>query len=145
MAAASAGRPAAALIFPISFGMAVSRSLYQGSYRDYPSSTFHGGTQQSLAIAYSKRLSKRWSFGANVSAAFVVWLELLGASALGASISTNPFSSESRLSMPALMSLTLSRGRLSYVFGGAYFLNNYSYNGSFSSYGGEGNAAIFYA
>jgi len=113
---------------------------YQGSYRDYPSSTFHGGTQQSLALAYSKRLSKRWTFGASVSGGILSY----GSSYYGASISTNPFSSESRF-LSAGVSLTYAQSRrLSYVFSGAYFLSNYSYAGSFSSYGGSGSAAVYY-
>jgi hypothetical protein len=118
---------------------------YQGSYRDYPSSTFHGGTQQSLALAYSKRLSKRWTFGASVSGGILSYgSSYYGASALGTDISTNPFSSESRF-VSAGVSLTYAQSRrLSYVFSGAYFLNNYTYGGSFSSYGGDGSAAIYY-
>jgi hypothetical protein len=118
---------------------------YQGSYRDYPSSTFHGGTQQSLALAYSKRLSKRWSFGASVSGGILSYgSSYYGASAIGTSISTNPFSSESRF-LDAGVSVSYAQSRrLSYVFSGAYFLSNYSYGGSFSSYGGDGGAAIYY-
>jgi hypothetical protein len=118
---------------------------YQGSYRDYPSSTFHGGTQQSLALAYSKRLNKRWTFGSSVSGGILSYgSSYYGASALGTSISTNPFSSESRfLDAGVSMTYTQSR-RLSYVFSASYFLTNYSYAGSFSSYGVSGSGAVYY-
>jgi hypothetical protein len=118
---------------------------YSGSYRDYPSSAFRGGTQQSLALAYSKRLSRRWTFGTNVSGGILSYgSTFYGASALGNSISANPFSSESRfLNAGANLTYDQSR-RLSYVFSGAYFLSNYSYAHSFSSYGGTGSAAVYY-
>jgi hypothetical protein len=118
---------------------------YQGSYRDYPSSTFHGGTQQSLALAYSKRLSKRWTFGASVSGGILSYgSSYYGASALGEYVSSNPFSTQSRF-VNAGGSLTYAQSRrLSYVFSGAYFLSNYSYGDSFSSYGGSGSAAMYY-
>ncbi len=118
---------------------------YSGSYRDYPSSTFHGGTQQSLALAYSKRLSKRWTFGTSVSGGILSYgSSYYGASALGTTLSTNPFSSESRfLNASVDVTYTQSR-RLSYVFSGAYFLNSYSYGQSFSSYGGDGSASVYY-
>jgi hypothetical protein len=118
---------------------------YQGSYRDYPSDNFHGGTQQSLALAYSKRLSKRWTFGASVSGGILSYgSSYYGASALGSAISTNPFSSESRF-VNAGLSVTYAQSRrLSYVFSGAYFLSSYTYSGSFSSYGGDGSASVYY-
>jgi len=118
---------------------------YQGSYRDYPSSNFSGGTQQSLALAYSKRLSRRWTFGTSVSGGILSYgSSYYGASYVGSSVSTNPFSTESRF-LNAGVNLTYTQSRrLSYVFSGAYFLSNYSYAGSFNSYGGSGSAAVYY-
>ncbi len=118
---------------------------YQGSYRDYSSTGFSSGVQQSLALAYSKRLSKRWTFGTSVSGGILTYgTSYYGASVQGASISTNPFSTESRF-LNAGISLTYAQSRrLSYVFSGSYFLSNYSYADSFSSYGGSGSAAVYY-
>jgi hypothetical protein len=119
---------------------------YQGSYRAYPSAAYNGGSdQQSLALAYSKRLSKRWTLGASAAGGILSYgSSYYGASALGTSISANPFSAESRF-LNAGVSLTYAQSRrLSYVFSGGYFLTNYTYAGSFSSYGGEGSAAVYY-
>ncbi len=118
---------------------------YQGSYRDYSSTGFASGAQQSLALAYSRRLSKRWTLGTSVAGGILTYgTSYYGASVQGASISTNPFSAESRF-VNAGVSLTYAQSRrLSYVFSGSYFLSNYSYADSFSSYGGSGNAAVFY-
>ena len=118
---------------------------YSGSYRQYESSTFGGGTQQSLALGVSKRLNRRWTFAANVSGGIMRYgSSYYSPSAFGTSVGSNPFSVASRF-LSAGANLTYQQThRLSYVFSGAYFLTNYSYANAFSSRGYTGGVSALY-
>jgi len=118
---------------------------YRGSYRDYQSSGFTGGNQQSLSLGFNKRLNRRWTFGANVNGGILSYgNSFYSPASVGVTIPANPFSAESRF-VDAGVNLTYEQTRrLSYVFNGDYFLNNYTYAGAFSSHGVSGSASALY-
>ncbi len=118
---------------------------YSGSYQSYPGGELSGGTSQSLGLAYSKRLSRRWVFGATVSGGILSYgTTYYGANTTGTSISANPFSSSSRFLSAAVNATYNQTRRLSYSFSGVAFLSNYNYGHAFNSYGGTGSAAVYY-
>ncbi|HEX3683509.1 MAG TPA: hypothetical protein VHU83_13310 [Bryobacteraceae bacterium] len=119
---------------------------YRGDYRDYSSTFFPSGTDQSLSFAYAKRLSRRWSFNFDVNGGIFLY----GGTFFGAQpsqvdyVQTNPFSSESKfLSSGVALSYRQTR-RLSYVFNGQYYLNRYNIPGSIGATGVTGAGSILY-
>ncbi len=119
---------------------------YRGDYRHYFSNTYSGGTDQSLSILYSKRLSQHWSFGAQASGGTIVYGGSFYGGVAGGDTGalTNPLSSQSRFVNSGLNLTYEQTRRLSYTFGGQFFLSNYNYAGATNSLGGAGTAAINY-
>ena len=119
---------------------------YRGDYRDYSSSFFPSGTDQSLSFAYSKRLSRRWEFKFDVNGGIFLY----GGTYFGAQpsqvdyVQTNPFSSESKFLSSGVSLAYRQTRRLSYVFDGQYYLNRYNIPGSIGATGVTGAGSIFY-
>lgn len=105
---------------------------YRGEYRDYPSGSLGNGTNQSLNFVYSKRLGQRWTLSLSQSAGMLLYgggyFSSLANS--GGGVPTNPFSPSTRfLQSSAYLTYRQTR-RLSYTFGGNFFLSRYSYAGA---------------
>ncbi len=71
---------------------------YSGNYRNYNSPLFSNGTDQNLALAYSRHLARRWTLGLFGSAGTVLYgTGYLGTASQGSNaIATNPFSASTR-------------------------------------------------
>ena len=119
---------------------------YTGDYRGYANTNYYRGTDQNLSLYYSKTISRRWSLGLSESGGILVY----GAgfygltSSAGASVASNPLSSQSRFTQSGVTLSYLQTRRLSYVFGGSFFLNDYTYVGAIGMLGGSGSASIVY-
>lgn len=119
---------------------------YRGDYRHYFSNTFSNGTDQSLSLLFSERLSRHWTIGIQGSGGTIVYGgDFYAASpSLGSTVLTNPLSNQSRF-VNAGINLTYEQTRrLSYTFGGQFFLSNYNYNQAIDSVGGSGTASVNY-
>lgn len=119
---------------------------YRGDYRRYGRSGYGSGTDQHLGLDYSRRLSRRWSTGINAGGGILLYgggfYSVTPSSA--STVATNPLSTETRfLSVGINFSYQQTR-RLSYVFGGNFFLNNYNYAGAINSVGGSGTLSAVY-
>jgi hypothetical protein len=119
---------------------------YRGGYRHYGTANYGSGTDQNLAIDYSRRLTRRWSMGADVSGGILLY----GGSFYSvvpnpsSTVVTNPLSSETRFLSSSLSFTYQQSRRLSYVFSGQFFLNNYNYAGAINSVGGSGAVSAVY-
>ena len=120
---------------------------YKGDYRDYRSTGFNGGSDQSLFFSLQKHLNRRWSMTTSVQGGILVYggsfYSALPSSAN--SVLANPFSVQTRF-LSADISLTYKQTRrLSYVFSGSFFLNDYNYAGTISSRGTTGSVSVLYS
>lgn len=119
---------------------------YRGDFRDYSSSFYPSGTDQSLSFAYEKRLNRRWTLTATVNAGIFLY----GGTYFAAQpsevdyVQQNPFSSESKFLAGGLALAYRQTRRLSYVFNGQYFLNRYNIPGSIGSTGVTGSVSALY-
>lgn|GEM_PF-1556286 len=119
---------------------------YRGSYRRYGTAGYGNGTDQNLAVTYGLRLSRRWFMSLDAGAGIIFYGGGFYSIVPNAAntIITNPLSSQSRfLSTGANFTYQFTR-RLSFVFGGSFFLNNYNYGGAFNSRGGSGQVSALY-
>lgn len=119
---------------------------YRGDYRDYNSTFFPSGTDQSLSLSYQKRLGRRWNFNFDTNAGIFLY----GGTFFAAEpsqvdfVQTNPFSSESKfLSSGISLSYRQTR-RLSYVVNGQYYLNRYNIPGAIGATGVTGAGSVLY-
>lgn len=119
---------------------------YKGDYRHYFSNTYSNGQDQSLSVLYTKRLNRHWSLGAQGGGGIISYGgQFYGASTgVGATVLTNPLSSESRFANAGLNLTYEQTRRLSYTFGGQFFFSNYNYAGAVNSFGGSGTASVNY-
>ncbi len=119
---------------------------YRGDYRHYGSAGYGSGTDQNLALIYSRRLTRRWTMTTNVGAGILLYgggfYSVAPSSA--STVVTNPFSPETRFVSTGLSFSYQQTRRLSYVFSGQFYLNNYNYPGAINSVGGSGIASIVY-
>jgi hypothetical protein len=118
---------------------------YRGSYRQYESASLSSGQQQSLTLAYNKRLNRHWTFGLDVSGAILGFgSSYYSASSLGSATAGSSFGTQSRL-VNSGVSLTYAQTRrLSYIFSGTFLFNSYNFVGSYSSRGVNGGASVLY-
>ena len=127
-------------------GVTVSKQLsngifslnYRGDYRNYTSggSSNSSGTDQYLNLIYSRRLGHRWALSLQEGAGILLYNQgFYTALSPNGGTQTNPFSPSSRfLSSSAYLSYRQT-ARLTYTFGGSFFLNRYSYPGAIGSTG----------
>jgi hypothetical protein len=118
---------------------------YRGDYRGYSSSAYGTGTDQNLSLLYSKRLSRHWTVSLPVSAGILLY----GAGGYvvpggGSAVSPNPLSPETRFVQAGINLTYQQTRRLSYVFSGSYFLNNYNYSAAIGSVGVSGSGSLLY-
>lgn len=119
---------------------------YRGDYRHYGTGGYGSGTDQYVGLDYSLRLSQRWSASIDASGGILFYGGGFYSIAPNpvTSVSTNPLSSESRVLNSGINFTYQQTRRLSYVFGGQFFLNNYNYVGGFNSVGGSGTFSVVY-
>jgi hypothetical protein len=119
---------------------------YRGDYRRYGTTGYGSGTDQNLALDYSVRLSQRWSASIDVSGGILLYGGGFYSVAPNVStgVSTNPLSPETRFVGSGINFTYQQTRRLSYVFAGQFFLNNYNYAGAFNSVGGSGVFSVLY-
>jgi hypothetical protein len=119
---------------------------YRGDYRRYGTSGYGSGTDQNLALDYSLRLSRRWSMSLDLAGGILLYGSgFYGVTPSGAStVSTNPLSPETRFLTTGLTFSYQQTRRLSYVFTGQFFLNNYNYPGAINSVGSSGTVSAIY-
>ncbi len=119
---------------------------YRGDYRHYFSSSYSNGTDQSLSLLFSKRLSRHWSLGIQASGGSIVYGGdfYTTSPTQGSTALANPLSNQSRF-VSSGVNLTYEQSRrLSYTFGGQFFLSNYNFAQAVNSVGGSGTASVNY-
>ncbi len=99
---------------------------YRGAYHDYQSAFVGTGQDQTLSLAYNKRLNRHWTFNANASAGILGYgNSFYSASSVTSTTPGNPAGVESRFANVGL-SLTYNQTRrLSYVFTGNFLYSGY--------------------
>jgi hypothetical protein len=119
---------------------------YRGDYRRYGTSGYGSGTDQNLALDYSVRLSRRWSTSITAGGGILLYgggfYSVTPNSAT--SVATNPLSPETRFLSTGINFTYQQTRRLSYVFGGQFFLNDYNYAGGLNSRGASGLFSVVY-
>ena len=120
---------------------------YKGDYRDYKSLSYSGGTDQSLYFTVKKQLNRRWSVSSSVQGGILVYgggfYSALPSAA--SSVLANPFSVQTRFASTEVSVTYRQTRRLSYVFSGSLFLNDYNYKGTVSSRGVTGTGSVLYS
>lgn len=120
---------------------------YHGDFRDYSGSYEGSGTDQYLSLTYSRRLGRHFSLSFVEGAGMLYYNNPyygnLGQGSNGTL--TNPFSPSSRFLSSAVYLSYQQTARLSYVVGGSFILNRYSYNGAVGTTGGLGTASVIYS
>jgi hypothetical protein len=119
---------------------------YRGDYRDYASTVYPSGTDQSISFAYMKRLNKRWSFNFDVNGGIFLYGGTFFAAVPSQVdyVQTNPFSSESKFLSSGVALTYRQTRRLSYVFNGQYYVNRYNIPGSIGATGVTGAGSALY-
>jgi hypothetical protein len=120
---------------------------YHGDFRDYPGSYQGIGTDQYLGLTYARRLGHHWAISFAESAGILFYsTPYFGTSAQpGGGPLTNPYSPTSRFLQSSVYLSYQQTARLSYVVGGSFFLNRFSFEGAPGSTGVTGTASVIYA
>lgn len=119
---------------------------YRGGYRDYESSLYPSGTDQSLAFVFRKQLSKHWSFAFTQSAG----LYLYGGTYFSVQpnlsnfVETSPFSPRTRFIGDSLSLAYQQTRRLSYEFTGDFYLVRYSNGVQYGNTDVSGSGSVLY-
>jgi len=119
---------------------------YRGDYRHYGSGGYGGGTNQNLALEYTVRMSRRWTTSITANGGILLYgggFYSIGPTS-GNTVSTNPLSPETRFLSTGVNFTYQQSRRLSYVFGGQFFLNDYNYAGGLDSRGVSGLFSVVY-
>lgn len=119
---------------------------YIGGYRHYSSGFFGNGTNQSLNLAFSRRMSRRWHLNTGVTAGTLLYgTGYFSAQATtNGNVQLNPFSPNTRYASGYVSVSYQQTRRLSYVFTGGIYLQRYDYPGAIGATGGNGDVAIVY-
>lgn len=119
---------------------------YRGDYRGYNSTSYGSGTDQNLTLLYNKRLSRHWTLSIPLSAGILLYGAggYVVSPSAGSAVAPNPFSPETRFIQSGITFGYQQTRRLSYVFSGNFFLNNYNYAGAIGSKGISGSASALY-
>jgi hypothetical protein len=119
---------------------------YRGDYRHYQNNGYGNGTNQNLALLFTKRLSRHWSVQMQGGGGIISYGGEFYTSepTAGPSVLTNPLSSSSRYANAGATLTYEQTRRLSYTFGGQFFYNSYNYSGAFSSKGLSGTVSANY-
>ncbi len=119
---------------------------YRGAYRDYRSTLFASGTDQDLSLSYVKRLNRRWSISFSEAAAIFLYggtYFSVEPSQTGI-VPNNPFAPETKFLASSVGLSYQQTRRLSYSFGGSFFLQRYNYPQAVGTTGGSGSVSVFY-
>lgn len=118
---------------------------YAGGYTDYQGSGYGSGTHQNLSLLYSRQLSRRWNFGLVESAGiFQYGVGYYGQPNAPTAAIANPFSPSTRFLSSGVSLGYRQSARLSYEFGGNFFLARYSYPGAIGTTGVSGSGSLVY-
>lgn len=119
---------------------------YSGAYRNYNTPLFSNGTDQNLAINYTRRLARRWSMSLYGNAGTVLYgTGYLGTASQGPNaVATNPFSANTRYASSGISLAYQQSRRLSYVVSGNFFLQRYSFVNAIGATGGSGSGSVNY-
>ncbi|MBV9302667.1 MAG: hypothetical protein JOY62_04760 [Acidobacteriaceae bacterium] len=119
---------------------------YRGAYRDYESSLYPNGTDQSLSFLLRKALNKRWGFTyAQAAGIFLnggTYYSLQAGST--SSLNLNPYSQSTKFASSSITFSYQQTMRLSYEFGGDFNVNRYGGLGPFGTTGVGGSASMLY-
>ena len=136
-------------------GVTVSKQLsngifslnYRGDYRNYTGGGYDSsGTDQYLNLIYSRRLGHRWTLSLQEGAGILFYNQgFYSTLSPTGGTQTNPFSPSSRFVSSSAYLSYRQTARLTYTFGGSFFLNRYSYPGAIGSTGGIVTASASYA
>lgn len=129
-----------------SFRRATLSVSYSGTYRNYNSPLFQNGTDQNLALAFTRRLGRRWTLGLSANAGTVLYgTGYFGTASEGPNaIATNPFSANTRYASAGVSLAYQQTRRLSYVVSGTFFLQRYSFVNAIGATGGAGSFGVNY-
>ena len=119
---------------------------YIGGYRHYSSAFFGNGTNQSLNLAFSRRMSRRWNLSTGVTAGTLLYGTgyFSAQAATNNNVQINPFSPNTRYASGYISVAYQQTRRLSYVFTGGAYLQRYDYPGAIGATGGNGDVAVVY-
>jgi hypothetical protein len=117
---------------------------YRGEYRYYASGFQGSGTNQYLSLLYSYRFSPRWSLSFDATGGIIFYDSPYYNSVPGGGVVTNPFSRETRFLQAGTFVTYQQTRRLSYVLGGNFIMNRYSFQGAIGSTGGILSASVVY-
>lgn len=120
---------------------------YRGDYRNYTGGSLGSGTDQYLNLIFTKRLSRRWSINLTETAGTLFYSNAYynNLAPSGGGVQTNPFSSSTRFLQSGVYLTYRQTQRLTYTFGGSFFLNRYNYAGAIGSTGVIGSISPSYA
>jgi hypothetical protein len=127
------------------FRTSVLSLSYSLGYTNYQGTGYEDGTNQNLSLLYSKQLGRRWTLGFVESAGiFQYGVGYYPQPNAATPAIANPFSSTTKF-LSSGVSLTYRQtARLSYRFGGDFFLTRYNYPGAIGTTGGSGSASVIY-
>lgn len=118
---------------------------YSGDYRNYSSSFFGSGTDQSLNLTYSRRLGRHWNLGVGGNAGTVLFgTGYFGQQLTGNNVQLNPYSNSTRFVSTSVSLSYQQTRRLSYNVAGSFYLQRYSYPFAVGATGGNGDIGVNY-
>ncbi len=118
---------------------------YRGGYRDYRG-VYPSGTDQNLSLDFRKALTKRWGISFSQSAGIFLnggTYFSLQPSQSGA-VELNPYTNSTKYLSSNLGFSYQQSIRLSYEFGGSFFLSRYGGAAPFGTTGGSGFGSVLY-
>ena len=120
---------------------------YRGDYRNYSNGFSGSGTDEYLSLVFTKRLSRRWNLSFTETAGILFYSNAYfgNLAPSGGGVQTNPFSPSTRFLQSGVYLSYRQSQRLSYTFGGSFFLNRYDYAGAIGSTGVVGSISPSYA
>ncbi len=118
---------------------------YTLDYTHYQNGGYNSGFVQNLSLAYTKRLSRRWSLGLIESAGMYRYgVSYYGQPNGPTPAIANPFSPVTKFLSSGLSLTYRQTARLSYIFSGNFYLSRYSYPGAIGTTGVTGSGSVSY-
>jgi hypothetical protein len=119
---------------------------YRGGYRNYQGSIYPSGTDQNLSLYFRKVLNRRWAFSFSQAAGIFLnggtYFSLQPSQS--SSLQLNPYTQNTKFLSSSLTLSYQQSMRLSYEFGGDFFLTRYGGAAPFGTTGGTGSASLLY-
>ncbi len=128
------------------FSSGVLSVNYRGSYQQYSAGFDQSGTNQYLSLTYSRQLGRRWLLSFTETAGILFYSNAFYGTLApsGGSVQTNPFSPSTRFLQSGVYLSYRQTQRLTYTFGGNFFLDRYNYAGAIGSTGAVGSGSVSY-